>query len=816
MNELESKNYKEVAPTPYQGFFDELKRLERHAGAVALSGLREFANGEITLDEYQQEVENTPDFEQFQTAAMELLELYGALEMSDDGTPIVDIDTLFDLSPKLFSVHANKRGKQGLDVIHGKEATSIFATDEELDIARDKMRTIVTEYDVHRGTNKRTFLYNAFHGTLVYSKSQFDNSKISGDQQAIKKPLFYDPPKNSDDAFNIEQIKQAQFHIAPWEIPAVGTDEEDAYSDFHPDVSFTEIMLATQIYHPQYGDGKRNNLGVLEVTSLVGERQPITQQWLREEKLSGAFTKDSLLLELVQGSPKEILENGYFSELTHHGLLEPTDFRKHIDRGEDVGINFERIISNKKGMVTLDNGMRYTLGKNYGSSTHKVVKMSTELYGIILKEGDSETLVAVLDSLSPQDTGVRLVSNNTGSDYYSVSQTVLKRKNALRPLDTDHPNIFLPRKENESDIDYEKRKEEVFTFRDVFEVRNLIYKKTNISIDTLSPEQQHNIAKVYSTVQMSNRETEFFDFIKTYSSEGLQVLTFFSDIPDEVHKVLDVMNAGKTRADIIAFIRKVASIAEDVQHISDTIEHIVGSEVLENIKAGTFARISVKTAQIIREFTAKGSTDVSYREIDDMYTRLRSDILIFGATCKTLLSSRGNNVDTVRELLESKMDVVAAKDLSEQDVATMRQMFKQNRTHLSENVAEQMTKKEFDMHIQNPFNSIHTLKHEGEIVSYGIFKPVDDHTLYAGLFNTEDVLRGDGIGMVFAREVIKEVGRHKNIVMKVRIDNPAITAYKDVLNFTPNSSLYTDPDTDLVYIDMIRYADSSVTTASAA
>jgi hypothetical protein len=117
-----------------------------------------------------------------------------------------------------------------------------------------------------------------------------------------------------------------------------------------------------------------------------------------------------------------------------------------------------------------------------------------------------------------------------------------------------------------------------------------------------------------------------------------------------------------------------------------------------------------------------------------------------------------------------------------------------------------MTSREFDTRMASHDSTMYVLQKEGEIFSYALIEPIDETTVYAGLFNTHIALQGDSIGWIFSQEIMKVVGGSNNIVMKTRIDNPALGLYKDRLGFQENSAMYEDPHTHMFYINMIRYA----------
>lgn len=770
---------------PSAEFRDVMARLIDRAGPIAADAMEQLVSGRIDLDEFDAEIESAPDFESFQSEVLSLLELYGVTEQTKYGRS-VDIEALTSLSQGLFYVDGSK-------AIRARQAVEHFDNDEDLTQARAILRHIQKEYGAYMGENHRQLLFNAFRGLEVYAADELE-AALRADTDVValpqKKSLFLDPPLHPDRAYALDSLRSQTFHIAPWDIKGPNMQAEEAYSDFHPTLRFEEVMLATEIYHPTRGDGQRDEAGRLWVYDERSEqRRPITQEWLRNRSLTNRNNSESSIHQLTDGSAGRAISEGLFLELSNRSLLLASDFEQmHGSTPE------ERRIVQKNGMVTLD-GIRYTLGNSYGDGNYSAVKISSEHYGIVKKGKHGETieLSAILDTLDPS-VGTK-TANTGGSDYVRIGKGIIDEHNALRPYDSPHPELFLPRHDGETDEAYQERAGAVLAFGDLIALRRELQNQTGVSIDGLNPDQQHGVVQAYQYVQEHGKEQQLFDFVKTYGVDGLQSLASIEFNSATVDTLLSIMDTGKTRADVIEVFRKYNELLSLTQDVSTRLkEFFVEDREVDVAPIVIESQISKKAARLIEAYGQGKGIGLTVQEINAQLEELRADVVLFSSICNSVLKDPEADVQ-LKDIAGLTIHLGAVEDETIRD-----EYIAASQTNFAGR--PQITKK-LEHELDDPQMTFLTVSRsidagdqdKKEFVSGLSIRETDKGSLYVDNFNVDLQYASSGLGRVVLRHMFDEVQGNRDVEATCVPTTPVGSFYVETLSAVATGYEIDVPDT---------------------
>ena len=339
-------------------------------------------HGEITLPEFTESLEALPNIKEFQDKALDVLSQKGVAQIHGD---IVVVDKIRTQT----------------------EAATIVKDS----LSKKQKQTFVT------GQGGSAILHTIFSGKRVVTKEQwkqFEDENVPPEQREEAANSLLYSPESVADAFTPEKIREQQFLIAPWEVSSKGRLTGDYPSTTLSDPQNPEKLLpkldvsvACAIYHPSYGNGYRDENGILYATDpRDNQPKPISSEILLKLLEYSAQESTGLL-----GSPTKFLQEGGAPFLTEYGLLKPEDFRTASP--EKTRNPFLRISRKEhaKGMIEIDRN-RYALGKKFGGRNYSVCLLTSETAGILETDSNGEyTLILV----------IRYPRKTIRSNYYHIS-----------------------------------------------------------------------------------------------------------------------------------------------------------------------------------------------------------------------------------------------------------------------------------------------------------------------------------------------------------------------------------------------------------
>ncbi|MFB6182103.1 MAG: hypothetical protein ABEJ24_04380 [Candidatus Magasanikbacteria bacterium] len=718
---------------------------------------------------------------EFQQKAMELLELYGVVEQKE-GHTIVDLEKIKDFRQKLVSGEKTResfRFSRYNDLMKEKAGY----TKEEIEISKQKTekvkegipgeklerynrmqklrRKLGTDYFDYFENNARYFLLSAFKDKEVITKQEFDDGKEG------EKPLFYHP-ENKAEAFSKEKIKNANFHIGPWEIDTGLKSPVENYSPLKEDLDYTEVSLAAVIYNKNYGDGERKDGELLvrsvdyETNQYFEERSSISRDWVT--KGNEIYGTDFVQTKFWS-SPRESLEEGNYENLQDNDLLRPDDF-------EAMGTSevFDKFgvyskIEQEKGLIMIE-GNRYSLGSEYADGNHWVASLGEDKFAILKSETESNSpdeVVATFDKAQPD------------SGYIGKSQ--VRKDLNLSKYEEGVDEVFLKRKPEENKKEYQKRLEqELLDFSELLELKKEVVRKTDVSLERLRPEQQHAFLRFYKNKKENDSENldKIHNFVNTYEEVGLKSFDALEYSNFSGDDLLEIGKKPETSADAVVFFRKYNEVMERISDLGKEIRSFFKREQNQYVDK---KQLSFEIADRASRILAKGleSEGETYEEIKKDLEEIEGDIITFTSIFKTAFKGKEEvDFEQVRGLDFEKETV---DEIEEEDEEKMKKIVEKN--YGNRGLVGEMVIKEFSSYFEqdndkNP--EFYILRKEDpdtselEVVGFVRFDQPKDGTREWGSFNVDPDFKGGAIGNSLFINSVEEEGKEYNLEAVVEPD----------------------------------------------
>ncbi len=305
-----------------------------------------------------------------------------------------------------------------------------FVVPEEILVLSRKEMVQRTSFEHHPlAKNRLSLLLSTFEDVRVLQEH--------AQGEVTQVPVFYQP-KTQEEAFSPEKIREATFQFAPFAL-SQWIDSEHLHDAHlltaHERVSLLESMAACALYHPLFGDGKRNAEGFLEVRYQDGLHKRITGEWFKEMRASGLFSLPKEYQERLQDAPAGFVRE-HFSELIERKLLAPTDFVEK-NTHEAKGLVKETVKTSAKGVVSFE-GIRYNLGSVFKDCEIRIQKVTPDRAMVIkvLSSGEEKlaAFIRLFERASPE-----VKKNAVGQSFvYDAPVGVVD----VRPYDGEGRGLF--------------------------------------------------------------------------------------------------------------------------------------------------------------------------------------------------------------------------------------------------------------------------------------------------------------------------------------------------------------------------------------
>lgn len=417
---------------------------------------------------------------------------------------------------------------------------------------------------------------------LVYYALR-DRKGIAGDEiegykqgTAEARDLIY-IPDNEDSAFDPEKIKQSKFVIMLGEESGNVHLENRKYpTKSGKSLNFESVQLATLLYHPQYGDGYRDESGKLLLRDpKTREYRPITHNLVRAYGFigSGKRKKESFLYGSVS-----YLRNKT-PELLKYDLLRESDFRSISGQGDrpmlkEVGT---------RGVVMI-NGVLHYLGRNLEG--RGVVQIMPGLGGV-LEEKDGETKLSHTFQIQSRGPELRKGKLKAGVkwDYAGPEKT------GIAPF---NPDQFFQKRLDESDQAYAERVKPLKNFEKILQFGTELYRATGIKLEDFSLEEQVYLSAAADKLQ--ERKNEILEFVKRFGADGIRTFLALEHGLEHGERILEIARRlpPEQAQEIFQLFTRLTETARD------------RSEEILNELQDKFSALTITRENIANALTARG------------------------------------------------------------------------------------------------------------------------------------------------------------------------------------------------------------------
>ncbi len=700
-----------------------LDRVDAQTGPVGRKILHNFSRGQITLEELQTELEQAPDFGDFCEHVYDYLEREGVLMRKGEDF-LVD---MYRLTHRKFAGIDNKK----YETNRIKKSRKNKFSDEWLE----------QNANLHHG-RLVDLLQNAFLQQEVYDLDAYEDWEKSGanpQKKPEKKFLFYNP-QSTTEAFDRETIQGAHFHILPSEIFG---KKADHYSDNLADAAFDEVTLACLIFHPNYGDGKRES-GVLFVRDHeTREYRKISRDWFAKSgmKFGGELEEGNIRKFLA--SPKFFLAEGGYPHLTEKNLLTATDFKTMAGSEYAEKYGTSRDITQKRGMVMIDK-VHYTLGVEFAPTSEKKYRLYqlSEMVGGIV-EVDPET---------GEDIQMTHVIDMVGKDDPRRAE----RKVLTAPQTSIHIRDFNT---EESKILFEKHLTggEAFEFATLLQLKQKLAKKANVSFESLSPGEQAGLLLVYRNCT-EEEQKKMDSFLETKKEAGFPVL-LLGQYEKNLFPLLEKIDQKYSVHEQAAIFEKIADVIRSLQTVEEKVKEFFVEEGKEINTNDISQEIMKRAAKLIEKFATEPKATIKISELVMRLSRIKEDIMLFAVMFKVAV--KGDKHIDVKEVKGMDLQHLNFEELTDSDKEQMDEIIQKNWS--DRDLYGEKKIKEFHELMKTDKNSrYYVMRKDGKITSFIRFK--DKEKVFGepirkegGYFNVDPDFRGSGFGeAMMLASIIKE------------------------------------------------------------
>jgi len=702
------------------------------AGARVVIQLIQKEGHELTAKKIQENLDRIPDRTELQRLTIEYLKNWGVIEDGPNGEMIIDIEKI--------QLGGNLQGM------------------------KDRRKAMQPFFDCYAQEGEANFFYWALKDLKVISKEDWR----SGAKEA--KPLFY-APKNAEEAFGVEEIKKSDFYLGLWQVGVTQKMLEKKYPSAR-DSGMNEVSLACLIYHPKFGDGKRDEKGNLLVKYKNGEYRKITSDWFKNVGFTGNQKNpgESAL------SPRAYLPlNG--QTLLKTGLLRLEDFRMKTGETRSAKHRTSRERISKNGVVMIDK-IRYYIGRNFCRENIRIFRISKKIAGIMETVGGKEKLTHTFDLTTEDNPDLKSWQGGKNT-YYDAGAAVTN-------VTEYEEAAFNLRKINENLGEHGERLSSMENFKFLLSFSNDLKNKTgNDLLSELNYEEQE--LAVGAAEMIRRHYEEILDYIKKNGLRSFVSLLSAEKMSDKILVISNNLDQEVARAILDKYFEIVDTVKQAGNYFRENYKQAEGyrEDLVEKIIENLLARgrlLIADLASLVQEEKFK-TGKIDNKKILRQLEHFKTEILLFTSAFKTV--SREHPVD-FSDIAGIKLEAKDSSVLTREEREEMEDIFKQNRRNYSPKLLE-TTLGEFKDAMKNKDGvkgrKFYLLRHDNSIITFLRFDPLPNGNLYFGSFNVRPEGRYQGIGNAMLRATFEEEGLAKTVEAVVYEKNPVLETYLKKFGF---------------------------------
>ena len=598
-----------------------------------------------------------------------------------------------------------------------------------------------------KNLNTITAIQNVFENCKVISKEDYDK----GEREP--KDLFY-LPKNSDDALDINKIKQSKFYLNLKDIIRSFYHNNFKYGNIE-NLDYREVLLPVFIYHPQYGDGYRDeSTGKLMVRGKNGEYQKFSAEYIyrnygtMRDEISGMGV-DSGRRFLRTVAP-HLIEND---------LIRLTDIQINRNQGDRTDFDQKKI--GRRGVVMFDN-VRHTLGFQYENDVAH--KLNSKIGAVTeIDPNRNKKIVALFNIVSENDAKI------TSRDY------IVANIEMTNPQPFDWTN-FREKRESETLEEYRERINMVENFQYVIQSEKYLSEKFGISLEKFSPREQFMIAKMFNSGEKRSKRLD--NFVIDFGDIGLKSFLSLEHGGQEMGQ--KILNIGE-KYDQETADKIFAKYAELADYAQDSAQYLVKEfNIKDEAKAQEIAEHLLRRGKALLAVCAE--ENLSSEQVIDKLSSIKAEVDIFKESFKLVKSGGENfsleNINVIQLKIKAGVELLR----EEKTVKRMREIYLENYLDFPEEFRQKIIES-LDKKLANSQARFYTLYHKGEIVAFNSFTPREDGTVHFANFNVDPEYSFSKLGEAMMEVSLDKESQKNTIVAEAVEGLPIAETYLNKKGF---------------------------------
>lgn len=456
---------------------------------------------------------------------------------------------------------------------------------------RTDLGPIATNRELGKNNVQRTF-YHILRDQKVFSQEDYE--KLKKGKKVEPKPLFY-IPKDTESALSIDEIKKSRFYMGLWELPTYSRGSyPTSEKGFESNLSPWETITSTLIYHPQFGDGERNDEGKLMVNFPDGKgKKPITSEFFREWGYTGKPGGKRLPIWRTQE---------FFADrcprMLEKGLVRLDDFK--VQEGYRTADRFRvgARSTTETGQVMID-GVRYTLGREFGGDNFQVYKLSPDLAAVVEERKDGSYKISKLFELEIVDQKKVGEWEEGGKRYKYVNRGGF-REFSLDQLAEGNPEYAAIAENFEQFLRFSQR----------------VSQEVGLNLSEFSLDEQWYATAVY---QEYGEQKRFWKSLEEYELDGLRALMAMEGSLGNADLVLEIgekTDAKALFADASSILEIVNRYEGEVRNRLDEKDRKYVDDIAQVVLNHT-SRLMLSSVPVLRG-------EIEHLDIHDVVFALRS------------------------------------------------------------------------------------------------------------------------------------------------------------------------------------------------
>jgi hypothetical protein len=630
-----------------------------------------------------------------------------------------------------------------------------FSLSKFTDNRRRKFADLVDPEDKTFASTRGEYLANTFGTEPITIVEKPENGA---------KQLIYSP-KTRSEAFNVNAIKAANFHLGYWEFPS-WLDKENIETQTAPgtldNTKSLETAVAAILYNPKFGDARRTTQGKLEVRYPNGQYRAITSDWFKSQ--SGLAIHNEKQGGLLFDRPLAALKE-YCPTLFAEGLLNDSDFTASRHQTH-THLEASQVPAN--GILAI-NGIKHNLGRHLAGHTVRIESLNATQSAIVLDENGLLTPLSIINRFHKGDAGLTSYENGKGAFSYFASAELTK-PTFLVLLDTkDKPELGAA-------IDN----------LHIWTKLNNQLRSNSIDVDASLPMNTREYFRLNAS-KLAPYTEQIVNLARDTGSIGLQSIAEIADLPDIAREYLrvvaelrtpeatllaeSVIEAGSTRRQILAEVAKAVSTGD----MTPETGRLAKYELTRRVASAITAMEDVARTATLQN---KPALDTFKQDL----ARRNTDLALFGSSLRTVGKEGRISLEKLQGV-EYQQRI--GKELTDQEKPDMRHIFAENWQSMTVAEREPFRRSMEKAFLGDSATFTMALYHNKLAAFFRLDQVpnIEPGALYVGSFNVDQKLQDSGLGKQLLADILDPLAKEHTILADFIVSLDAGSSYVEDQNF---------------------------------